>query len=77
MLNDSQRPPVFSRDGSRELYPGLPVTHFNEVDECAGLDGLLIQRIHSALRQPTENTLHDLRWSDADRSGTTQEEVWS
>ena len=76
MLNDSQRPPVQSRDGSRELYRGRPVTHFNEVDECAGLDGLLIQRVHEALGQPVENTLHDLRWSDRDASGTVQDEVW-
>ncbi len=76
MLNDSIRPPVFSRDGSRELFPGKPLTHFNEVDQCAGLDGLLIQRVHSALGQPTENTLHDLRWSDRDHSGTTDDEVW-
>ncbi|MCO8125444.1 fucose isomerase [Stieleria sp. TO1_6] len=76
MLNDSVRPPVRSRDGSRELYAGVAITHFNEVDECAGLDGLLTQRVHAALGQPTENTLHDLRWSDADRSGTTDDEVW-
>jgi hypothetical protein len=76
MLNDSVRPPVRSRDGSRELYAGKPLTHFNEVDECAGLDGLLIQRIHEALGQPTENSLHDLRWSDRDLSGTTDQEVW-
>ena len=76
MLNDSIRPPVHSRDGSRELFAGQPVTHFNEVDECAGLDGLLIQRIHSALEQPVENTLHDLRWSDRDASGTVDNEVW-
>jgi L-fucose isomerase-like protein len=76
LLNDSVRPPVKSRDGSRELFAGRPVTHFNEVDECAGLDGLMIQRIHQALGQPTENTLHDLRWSDRDQSGTTDQEVW-
>ncbi|WP_338020174.1 L-fucose/L-arabinose isomerase family protein [Rhodopirellula sp. P2] len=76
MLNDSVRPPVFSRDGSRELYPGAPLTHFNEVDECAGLDGLITNRVHQALGQPVENTLHDLRWSDRDASGTTEEEVW-
>lgn len=76
MLNDSCRPPVHSRDGSRELYAGKPLTHFNEVDECAGLDGLLIQRIHSALGQPVENSLHDLRWSDRDPTGTTDAEVW-
>ena len=76
MLNSTERPPVKSRDGSRELYPGKPLTHFNEVDECAGLDGLLIQRVHERLGQPVENTLHDLRWGDPDRSGTTDEYVW-
>lgn len=76
MLNDSTRPPVMSRCGTRELFPGVPLTHFNEVDECAGLDGLLTQRIHHALGQPSENTLHDLRWCDADRSGTVDEDVW-
>ena len=76
MLNDSVRPPVMSRDGSRELFPGRPLTHFNEVDECAGLDGLLTERVHRALGQPVENSLHDLRWSDRDASGTVDEEVW-
>ncbi|MBL9186707.1 MAG: fucose isomerase [Opitutaceae bacterium] len=61
-LNNSDRPPVKSRDGKRVLYAGRPVTHFNEVDECAGLDGLLTQRVHAALGQPVENTLHDVRW---------------
>lgn len=76
MLNDSIRPPVLSRDGKRELYAGRPLTHFNEVDECAGVDGLLTDRVHRALGQPVENTLHDLRWSDRDASGTVDEEVW-
>ena len=61
-LNNSQRPPVRSRDGTRVLFAGRPVTHFNEVDECAGLDGLLTQRVHASLGQPVENTLHDVRW---------------
>jgi hypothetical protein len=75
-LNNSDRPPVRSRDGKRELYAGQPLPHFNEVDECAGLDGLLIYRVHSAMGQPVENTLHDLRWGDPDQSGTTKEYVW-
>ncbi len=75
-LNSTERPPVTSRDGKRELYPGGPLPHFNEVDECAGLDGLLINRVHAALGQPVENTLHDLRWGDWDASGTTKEYVW-
>ncbi|NNJ24385.1 fucose isomerase [Alienimonas chondri] len=76
MLNNGDRPPVRSRDGERVLYEGRPLTHFNEVDECAGLDGLLTERVHRALGQPTENTLHDLRWSDEDASGTVEGEIW-
>ncbi len=75
-LNNRERPPVKSRDGQRVLYAGQPLTHFNEVDESAGLDGLLTQRVHDALKQPPENTLHDLRWGDWDQSGTTKEYVW-
>ncbi len=75
-LNNSDRPPVKSRDGKRVLFKGQPVTHFNEVDECAGLDGLMTQRVHEALGQPVENTLHDLRWGDEDASGTVDDYVW-
>ena len=75
-LNDSNRPPVTSRSGDRVLYEGEPVVHFNEVDECAGLDGLMTYRVHKAMGQPVENTLHDLRWGDWDKSGTTDEYVW-
>ncbi|TWU27711.1 fucose isomerase [Bythopirellula polymerisocia] len=75
-LNNGERPPVLSRDGERVLYEGEPLPHFNEVDECAGLDGLMTYRIHKAMDQPVENTLHDLRWGDWDGSGTTKEYVW-
>ena len=75
-LNNADRPPVKSRDGKRVLFDGEPIPHFNEVDECAGLDGLLTYRVHKAMGQPVENTLHDLRWGDPDHSGTTDEYVW-
>ena len=75
-LNNGDRPPVRSRDGKRVLYEGEPLPHFNEVDECAGLDGLMTYRIHKVLGQPVENTLHDLRWGDVDRSGTVDDYVW-
>jgi len=74
-LNNADRPPVRRADGS-VIRAGEPIPHFNEVDECAGLDGLLTYRVHRALGQPVENTLHDLRWGDFDRSGTTEEYVW-
>ncbi len=75
MLNDSRRPPVKDARG-RILYRGNPLPHFNEVDECAGLDGLMTFRIHRAMGEPVENTLHDIRWGDWDRSGTTDDYVW-
>ena len=75
-LNDADRPPVTSRDGARVLYENQPLPHFNEVDECAGLDGLMTFRVHHAMGQPVENTLHDLRWGDVDRSGTVLDYVW-
>ncbi len=75
-LNNSDRPPVKSRDGKRTLRAGEPLVHFNEVDECAGLDGLMTARVHKAMDQPVENTLHDVRWGDWDESGTTDEYVW-
>ena len=76
MLNDSKRPPVTAAGGGRILYKGRPLVHFNEVDECAGLDGLLTQRVHEALGEPVENTLHDIRWGDWDLSRTTDQWVW-
>jgi hypothetical protein len=75
ILNNSDRPPVKNALGE-VIREGKPLTHFNEVDECAGLDGILTNRVHAALGQPVENTLHDLRWGDWDRSGTTSEYVW-
>ncbi len=53
-----------------------PLVHFNEVDECAGLDAWITNRVQQATNQPVETTLHDVRWADADRSGTTKEYVW-
>jgi len=75
MLNNSDRPPVARTDGT-VIRPGEPVVHFNEVDECAGLDALLINRVQSALGQPIETTLHDIRWGDWDRSGTCDDFIW-
>jgi hypothetical protein len=74
-LNSTERPPVKRADGSI-IRDGAPIPHFNEVDECAGLDGLFTDRVHAALDQPRANTLHDLRWGDWDKSGTTDEYVW-
>ena len=74
-LNNSDRPPVKNAAG-KVIRDGEPIPHFNEVDECAGLDGLFTYRVHKALGQPVENTLHDLRWGAYDESGTTDDYVW-
>jgi hypothetical protein len=76
MLNNTDRPPVTARDGKRILYEGQPLVHYNEVDQCAGLDGLMTYRVHKAMGQPVENTLHDVRWGDWDQSGSTSDYVW-
>ncbi len=72
MLNNADRPPVSSADGKRVLFEGEALPHFNEVDECAGLDGLLTYRLWRELGFSPENTLHDLRWGQ--RFGS--EYVW-
>ena len=74
-LNCSIRPPVARADGSI-IRDGEPITHFNEVDECAGLDALITHRVWQAMGMQPDNTLHDLRWGDLDQSGTTDEYVW-
>jgi hypothetical protein len=63
LLNNSDRPPVKSVDG-HILYEGRPLPHFNEVDECAGLDALVTNRVWSALGLSPETTLHDLRYGE-------------
>ncbi len=63
LLNNGDRPPVKSADG-RIIAEGEPLPHFNEVDECAGLDGLVTKRVWNALRFDPENTLHDIRYGE-------------
>jgi hypothetical protein len=81
-LNNVDRPPVYaegSRGGrgkGRELYAGEALPHFNEVDECAGLDGLVTYRLWRHLGLDPENTLHDLRWGRAYRGAGVDDYVW-
>ncbi len=75
LLNNDERPPVRDTEG-QIIRDGKAIVHFNEVDECAGLDALMINRLHRALGEPVETTLHDLRWGDVDRGGATDEYVW-
>ncbi|MGL5849832.1 MAG: fucose isomerase, partial [Phycicoccus sp.] len=65
LLNNVERPPVTSRDGSRELYAGRAVPHFNEVDEGVAVDALVTHRVWDAMGLDPATTLHDVRWADA------------
>jgi hypothetical protein len=75
LLNNVERPPVFDAAG-RELYPGRPLPHFNEVDECAGLDALVTNRVWSAMQLDPATTLHDVRWGEHYSGGDIDEFVW-
>ncbi|MGY1439895.1 fucose isomerase [Streptomyces reniochalinae] len=64
LLNNVERPAVRSRDGSRELYPGVPLPHFNEVDEGVAVDSLVTNRLWTAMGLDPATTLHDIRWGE-------------
>jgi len=62
LLNNPDRPPVRSADGALELFAGEALPHFNEVDECAGVDAVITNRCWKALGLDPSTTLHDVRW---------------
>ncbi len=76
LLNNVDRPPVKSAVNGRVLFEGEALPHFNEVDECAGLDGLLTYKLWRLLGFPAENTLHDLRWGQHYRGAGVNDYVW-
>ena len=75
LLNNQDRPPVYSGSG-KELYKNEALPHFNEVDECAGIDALVTYHLWKELGMPGENTLHDLRWGQQYTDSTIDEFVW-
>lgn len=64
LLNGTERPPVTSRDGSRVLWDGLALPHFNEADEGVAVDALVTDRVWRAMGLLPDNTLHDVRWGE-------------
>jgi hypothetical protein len=76
LLNNVDRPPVKCARKGQVLFPGEALPHFNEVDECAGLDGLVTYRLWRELGFPPENTLHDLRWGQHFRGDGVDDFVW-
>ena len=75
LLNNAERPPAFTKDG-RELYQGQPLPHFNEVDECAGVDALITNRVWTAMGFDPATTLHDVRWGEQYTSPERNDFVW-
>jgi len=64
LLNNVQRPPTTSRDGSRVLFDGLALPNFNEADEGVAVDTLITNRVWIAMGLDPANTLHDVRWGE-------------
>ena len=62
LLNNVDRPPVYDEVTGKELFAGQALPHYNEVDECAGIDALVTNRLWNILGFPPETTLHDVRW---------------
>lgn len=62
LLNNVERPPVCHAVTGKELFAGKAIPHFNEVDECAGLDALITNRLWNNFGFAPETTLHDVRW---------------
>jgi L-fucose isomerase-like protein len=75
LLNNPERPPVRDARG-QVLLEGRPIVHFNEVDEGAGLDALLINRVWSDMGLDPATTLHDVRWGAPVREGALDDFVW-
>lgn len=64
LLNNVDRPPVRAAGNGRILYEGNALPHFNEADECAGLDALATNRVWRRLGFDPETTLHDVRYGE-------------
>jgi hypothetical protein len=75
MLNNSERPPVYD-ENNVELYAGQPLPHFNEVDECAGVDALVTNLCWKALGLDPSTTLHDVRWGEHYKGDGLDAFIW-
>ena len=76
LLNNVERPPVRDAAAGRVLYENQALPHFNEVDECAGLDALVTNRIWTHLGFDPETTLHDVRYGEPFPTTGAEEFVW-
>src|ERR1019366_7898311 len=75
LLNNAERPPAYDAAG-KELYAGRPLPHFNEVEECAGLDAVITNRVLTAMHLDPATTLHDVRWGEHYKGNGVDDFVW-
>jgi hypothetical protein len=76
LLNNTDRPPVYHKETGKELFPGKAVPHFNEVDEGAGVDALVTNRVWRAMGLDPDTTLHDIRWGRHYKGNNIDDFVW-
>jgi hypothetical protein len=76
LLNDVERPSVFHRETGIELFAGKALPHFNEVDEGAGVDALVTNRVWTAMGLDPSTTLHDIRWGRHYHGDGIDDFVW-
>ncbi len=76
LLNNVDRPPVYDENFKRELFAGKALPHFNEADECAGVDALVTNGIWNRLGLSPETTLHDIRWGREYKDENINDFVW-
>jgi len=76
MLNNPDRPPVFDAVTKEELYKGKALPHFNEVDEGAGVDIFVNNRVWTAMGMDPSSTLHDMRYGEHFKGDDVDDFVW-
>ena len=76
LLNNIERPPVYHRETRQELFSERAVPHFNEVDEGAGVDALVTNRVWTAMGMDPATTLHDVRWGRHYKDDRIDDFVW-
>jgi hypothetical protein len=64
LINNVDRPPVRSRDGSRILFEGRALPLANEADWGVAVDALVTNRVWNAMGLDPATTLHDVRWGE-------------
>jgi hypothetical protein len=76
LLNNVERPSVYHRETGQELFSGKALPHFNEVDEGAGVDALVTNRVWTSMGLDPATTLHDVRWGRHYQDDHIDDFVW-